>query len=89
MNGSPWWRIGWRNLGRNRKRTALTALGLAIGYFAVVLMVGWGEGMVAELIENATSLVSGQIEIMMRAIGPNETCTTPSAGATARMSRSC
>lgn len=63
MNGSPWWRIGWRNLGRNRKRTALTALGLAIGYFAVVLMVGWGEGMVAELIENATSLVSGQIEI--------------------------
>ena len=63
MNGSPWWRIGWRNLGRNRKRTALTALGLAIGYFAVVLMIGWGEGMVAELIENATSLVSGQIEI--------------------------
>lgn len=60
---SPWWRIGWRNLGRNRKRTALTALGLAIGYFAVVIMVGWGEGMVAELIENATSLVSGQIEI--------------------------
>ena len=63
MSDSPWWRIGWRNLGRNRKRTALTALGLAIGYFAVVLMVGWGEGMVAELIENATSLVSGQIEI--------------------------
>lgn len=63
MKESPWWRIGWRNLGRNPKRTMLTALGLAIGYFAVVLMVGWGEGMVAELIENATSLVSGQIEI--------------------------
>ena len=63
MKGSPWWRIGWRNLGRNPKRTTLTALGLAIGYFAVVLMVGWGEGMVAELVENATSLVSGQIEI--------------------------
>ncbi|MXY24209.1 MAG: ABC transporter permease [Acidobacteria bacterium] len=63
VSESPWWRIGWRNLGRNRKRTALTALGLAIGYFAVVLMIGWGEGMVAELIENSTSLVSGQIEI--------------------------
>ena len=62
-NASPWWRIGWRNLGRNRKRTSLTALGLAIGYFAVVFMVGWGEGIVADLIENATSLVSGQIEI--------------------------
>ena len=63
MRGSPWRRIGWRNLGRNRKRTALTALGLAVGYFAVVFMVGWSEGIVAELIENSTSLVSGQIEI--------------------------
>ncbi len=70
MNKSPWWRIGWRNLGRNRRRTTLTAVGLAIGYFAVVLMVGWGEGMVAELIENATSLVSGQIEIHDAAYRP-------------------
>ena len=63
MRGSPWRRIGWRNLGRNRKRTALTALGLATSYFAVVFMVGWSEGITAELIENSTSLVSGQIEI--------------------------
>ena len=62
MTGA-WWRIGWRNLGRNVKRTALTALGLAVGYIAVVFMVGWAEGISAELIENATSLVSGQIEI--------------------------
>ena len=62
MTGT-WWRIGWRNLGRNRKRTVLTALGLAVGYIAVVFMVGWAEGISAELIENATSLVSGQIEI--------------------------
>ena len=59
----PWRRIGWRNLGRNRKRTALTALGLAVGYVAVVFMIGWAEGIMAELVENATSLVSGQIEI--------------------------
>ena len=59
----PWWRIGWRNLGRNRKRTALTALGLTVGYVAVVFMVGWADGITAELVENATSLVSGQIEI--------------------------
>lgn len=63
MTGGPWWRIGWRNLGRNRKRTILTALGLAVGYIAVVFMVGWAEGITVELIENATSLVSGQIEI--------------------------
>ena len=63
MKESPWPRIGWRNLGRNRKRTALTAIGLGVGYFACVFVVGWSEGIMAELVENATSLVTGQIEI--------------------------
>ena len=63
MRENPWARIGWRNLGRHRKRTVLTALGLAVGYFAVVFMIGWSEGLVAEMVENATGLVSGQIEI--------------------------
>ncbi|MDP6579558.1 MAG: ABC transporter permease [Vicinamibacterales bacterium] len=63
MSESPWWRIGWRNLGRHRKRTVITALGLAVGYFAVVFLVGWVEGITAEMVENATGLVSGQIEI--------------------------
>ena len=63
MSESPWLRIGWRNLGRNRKRSALTALGLAVGFFAVVFIVGWSQGIMAEMVENATSLVNGQIEI--------------------------
>ncbi len=63
MHPSTWWRIGWRNLGRNRRRSLLTALGLGVGYFTVVFMVGWAVGISAELVENATSLVSGQIEI--------------------------
>lgn len=63
MTDSPWWRIGWRNLGRHRKRTLLTALGLGAGYFAVVFIVGWAEGITVEMVENATGLVSGQIEI--------------------------
>ena len=63
MSESPWLRIGWRNLGRNRKRTVLTALGLAVGFFAVVFIVGWSQGLIAEMVESATSLVSGQIEI--------------------------
>ena len=63
MSESPWSRIGWRNLGRNRKRTVLTALGLAVGFFAVVFIVGWSQGIMAEMVESATSLVNGQIEI--------------------------
>ena len=63
MTEHPWARIGWRNLGRHRKRTVLTALGLAVGYFAVVVLIGWVEGLTAEMVENATGLVGGQIEI--------------------------
>ena len=70
MSTTPWWRIGWRNLGRHRKRTAITAFGLGSGYFAVVFLVGWSEGIVAEMVENATGLVSGQIEIHTSAYLP-------------------
>jgi ABC-type lipoprotein release transport system permease subunit len=63
MSGGAWWRIGWRNLGRHPKRTVITALGLGVGYFAVVFLVGWAAGISAEMVENATGLVSGQIEI--------------------------
>ena len=70
MAASPWIRIGWRNLGRHRKRTVLTALGLGAGYFAVVFIVGWSDGITAEMVENATGLVSGQIEIHARDYRP-------------------
>lgn len=60
---STWWRIGWRNLGRNRKRTFITALGLGAGYFAVVFIVGWADGLTAEMVENGTGILSGQLEV--------------------------
>jgi ABC-type lipoprotein release transport system permease subunit len=63
MSESPWSRIGWRNVGRHPKRTILTALGLAVGYGAVVFIIGWSNGFVAEMVENATGLMSGQVEI--------------------------
>ena len=63
MRAGPWWRIGWRNLGRNRRRTLITMAGLAFGYLAVVLLVGWMEGLTAEMIESATSTLSGQLQV--------------------------
>ncbi len=60
---STWWLIAWRNLGRNRRRTFITALGLGVGYFAVVFMVGWADGLTAEMVESGTGLLSGQIQI--------------------------
>lgn len=63
MSESPWSRIGWRNVRRHPKRTILTALGLAVGYGLVVFFIGWVNGLTAEMVENATGLMSGQIEI--------------------------
>jgi ABC-type lipoprotein release transport system permease subunit len=37
--------------------------GLAFGYLAVVLLVGWMEGLTAEMIESATRTLSGQLQV--------------------------
>ncbi len=63
MDSGTWWRIGWRNLGRNRRRTLITAAALAFGYLAVVVLVGLMEGLIAEMIENGTGLFSGQVQL--------------------------
>jgi len=57
------WRIGWRNLGRNPRRTWITAIGLALGYVAVVVMSGLGKGLVAEMVDNGTGLITGQVQV--------------------------
>lgn len=59
---SPWWRIGWRNLGRHTRRTALTATGLAFGYWAVVVITGMADGLVADMVRTATGVLSGQVQ---------------------------
>jgi putative ABC transport system permease protein len=61
-----WWRIAVRNLGRNRKRTVLAAGALAFGFAAAVIMVALGDGMTAELIDNGTRSLAGQVEIHAR-----------------------
>jgi ABC-type lipoprotein release transport system permease subunit len=63
MTQRTWWRIGWRNLGRNRRRSAVTASALAVGYFSVVVMVGLLKGLVSEMIENGTGIITGQIQV--------------------------
>lgn len=58
-----WWRIGWRNLWRSRKRTVITAGALALGFLSATVMVGLSQGIVAQMIENGTELVTGQLQI--------------------------
>ncbi len=63
MRRDVWWRIAWRNLGRNRKRTLITGAALAFGYFAAVVIVGVSDGIVAEMIDNGTGLLTGQVQV--------------------------
>lgn len=63
MPDAVWLRVAWRNLWRNRGRTLITASGLAFGYLAAVIMVGLTDGMAAELVENGTRLLVGQVQI--------------------------
>jgi len=63
MRAMVWWRIGWRNLWRSWKRTAITAGALALGFLSATLMVGLSDGIVAQMIENGTELVTGQLQI--------------------------
>ena len=58
-----WWRLAWRNLWRNPRRTLITASALTFGYLASVTMIGIWHGMMAEMIETGTNLVSGQLQI--------------------------
>ena len=63
MAAHPWWRIGWRNLGRNRRRTLLTCVGLAVGYTAVVVIAGLTDGILSEMVGTATGVITGQVQI--------------------------
>jgi ABC-type lipoprotein release transport system permease subunit len=67
MTANVWWRIAWRNLWRNRRRTLITASALAIGFFGAVLMVALDDGIAAELVDNGTGVLTGQVQVHARA----------------------
>lgn len=63
MKTGLWWQLAWRNLGRNRRRSVITAAGLAVGYFSVVALVGWFYGLVGDMITNGTAIMTGQLQV--------------------------
>jgi ABC-type lipoprotein release transport system permease subunit len=61
--GAVWWRIAWRNLWRNRRRTIITAGALAFGFLGSVVMIGISDGFTAEMVDNGTGVLSGQVQV--------------------------
>jgi ABC-type lipoprotein release transport system permease subunit len=66
VTANVWWRIAWRNLWRNRRRTLITASALAVGFFGAVLMVALDDGIAAELVDNGTGVLTGQVQVHAR-----------------------
>jgi ABC-type lipoprotein release transport system permease subunit len=64
-------RIGWSNLWRNPRRTAITAAGLALGIIALAACISLMVGMNRDLIEQGTSLLLGHVEIHARGYRPD------------------
>jgi ABC-type lipoprotein release transport system permease subunit len=56
-------RLAWRNLSRNRARTAITMAALALNTAILILSSGLSLGMRQEMTRNATQLVTGEVQL--------------------------
>lgn len=57
------WKIAYRDLGRNRRRSLLTLVAVALGMALLVLMTGLYEGAIAGAIENNIRLQTGHLQL--------------------------
>ena len=56
-------RIGWRNLWRNGKRTAITMAAVALNAAILIVSYSLMDGLWAQLVSNATNLVIGEAQL--------------------------
>lgn len=55
--------IGWRNMWRQKRRSLVVVFSMAIGIFAMILSVGFINGMTIQMVENTISTSLGHIAI--------------------------
>ena len=58
--------VAWRNLWRNPRRTWLTAGGIAFAIVLIAFGISFQQGVYVQMIDNATSLLSGHAQIQHR-----------------------
>ncbi|MGM0443225.1 MAG: ABC transporter permease [Fibrobacterota bacterium] len=64
-------RIGWRNIFRNSRRTIITAAAIGMGIASLIFTDGFMKGMVENLIQNATNSFLGDGQVHSRAYMEN------------------
>ena len=57
------WRVGIRNVGRNRRRTLLTASAVGFAVAIVVFALSYFQGIAATVFQKAIQLQTGHVRI--------------------------
>jgi ABC-type lipoprotein release transport system permease subunit len=71
MNAMISVKIGFRNLTRNRWRTGLTLGGIALSVAFMVWILGFMEGWMGIMVQGATAVETGQVQVHTRAFADN------------------
>ena len=58
--------LAWRNVLRNRRRSAITISSIAIGLAALTFLWGFIDGMNRQMIENTTRFLAGDVQIHLK-----------------------
>jgi putative ABC transport system permease protein len=64
--------LAWRNVGRNRRRSALSVTAIAVATLSIVMLFSLLEGMKSDLEHNLTTFYTGDVEIRHRDYGQYE-----------------
>ena len=74
MIGTGWgiaFRLGWRNLWRNTKRTLITSSAIAFAFGLLIGLIGLMEGLKDQLLRNGTLLELGHLQLHDQAYLPD------------------
>ena len=57
------WRLGWRNLWRNSRRSLITISAVGCGYAFLIVLIGLTVGMAGQMLKNGTGLLMGDLQL--------------------------
>lgn len=63
MSLAKMWVMAYRDLGRNRRRSILSLLAVALGLAILILLNGWVAGVIDESIQNDIRLRTGHVQV--------------------------
>ncbi|MCZ6877982.1 MAG: ABC transporter permease [Acidobacteria bacterium] len=57
------WRLGWRNLWRNPRRSLITISAVGCGYAFLIVLIGLMVGISEQMLKNGTGLLMGDLQL--------------------------